>query len=207
MNPILSFVLRVFVSIPLTVVFWLISFFGFDLSFLPSLGISILAVLFLNWIASMIFTHRYLRKQGLSRKEYRYIKEHLNEGRKKMIRLHKAMLSIRHMPSLKDRIEFLKVTKKIYTLTRKEPKRFYLAEPFYYSHLDSALELAEKYVFLSRQPKRTRELDQSLSDALYTLEDVKKTVEDDLYKVISNDIETLDFEIDVAKHSIKNHDN
>jgi 5-bromo-4-chloroindolyl phosphate hydrolysis protein len=207
MNPILTFVLRVFVSVPLTVVLWLISFFGFDLSFWSSFGISILAVLFLNWIASLFVTHRYLKKHGLSRKEYRYIKEHLDEGRKKVFRLQKAMLSIRHMPSLKDRIEFIKVTKKIYTLTRKEPKRFYLAEPFYYSHLDSALELAEKYVFLSRQPKRTRELDQSLSDALYTLEDVKKTVEDDLYKVISNDIETLDFEIDVAKHALKKHDN
>ncbi len=207
MNSILSFVLRVFVSIPLTVVIWLISFFGFHQSFLFSLGISILAVLFLNWIASLFLTHRYLKKHGLSRREYRYIKEHLDEGRKKVIRLNKAMLSIRHMPSLKERIEFLKVTKKIYTLTRKEPKRFYLAEPFYYSHLDSALELAEKYVFLSRQPKRTREMDQSLNDALYALEDVKKTVEEDLYKVISNDVEKLDFEIDVAKQIVKNHDN
>jgi 5-bromo-4-chloroindolyl phosphate hydrolysis protein len=31
-------------------------------------------------------------------------------------------------------------------------------------------------------------------------------VEEDLYRVISDDIEKLDFEIDVAKHSLKKHE-
>ena len=72
--------------------------------------------------------------------------------------------------------------------------------------MDSAVELAEKYVFLSRQPKKTPELDQSLHEALWTLEELNKTVEKDLYTVIADDIEKLDFEIDVAKHSLKKHE-
>ncbi|MDA6131605.1 5-bromo-4-chloroindolyl phosphate hydrolysis family protein, partial [Escherichia coli] len=75
---------------------------------------------------------------------------------------HKAMFSIRHFPTLKQRMEFMRVTRRIYRLTRSEPKRFYPAEKFYFSHLDSAVELAEKYVFLSSQPRKSRELDQSL---------------------------------------------
>ena len=96
-----------------------------------------------------------------------------------------------------------KTARKIYQLTKKEPKRFYKAEQFYFSHLDSALELSEKYVFLSNQPKKTLELDRSLFDTRKTLEEMKGLIEEDLYKVISDDIDQLNFEIDVAKHRIK----
>ena len=65
------------------------------------------------------------------------------------------------------------------------------------------MELSEKYVFLSAQPKKTYELDQSLYETRKTLEQLSSLVEEDLYQVISDDIDHLNFEIDVAKHSIK----
>jgi 5-bromo-4-chloroindolyl phosphate hydrolysis protein len=100
-------------------------------------------------------------------------------------------------------MEFMRVTRRIYRLTRKEPKRFYQAEQFYFSHLDSAVELAEKYVFLSSQPKKTRELDQSLQETRRTLDALTHHVEEDLHRVIAEDIDQLNFEIDVAKNSIE----
>jgi 5-bromo-4-chloroindolyl phosphate hydrolysis protein len=188
------------------VIIWLSSLFGFHQSFWLSSGISVIGGVLCYWITSIYLNHRFLKKHGLKRKEYRYIKENLDEARGKVFRLHKSLLSIRHIPSITQRMELIKVSKKIYSLTRKEPKRFFQAEGFYFSHLDSAVELAEKYVFLSRQPKKTPELDQSLHEALWTLEELNKTVEKDLYKIISEDIEKLDFEIDVAKHSLKQHE-
>lgn len=206
MNPILSFIIKAFVALPIMALIWLISLFGFHQSFLLSSGISIIGGGLSWWITAVSLNHRFLKKHGLTRKEYRYIKENLDEAKGKVIRLHKSLLAIRHIPSIKQRIDLIKVSKKIYSLTRKEPKRFFQAEEFYFSHLDSAVELAEKYVFLSRQPKKTPELDQSLHEALWTLEELNKTVEKDLYTVISDDIEKLDFEIDVAKHSLKKHE-
>lgn len=97
----------------------------------------------------------------------------------------------------------IKMIRKIYSLTKKEPKRFYQAEQFYYSHLDSAMELAEKYVFLAQQPKKNRELEISLTETRKTLKELTYTIEKDLYKVIADDIDNLNFELDVAKQSIK----
>lgn len=85
----------------------------------------------------------------------------------------------------------------------KEPKRFYKAEEFYFSHLDSLVELTEKYSFISSQPKQNSEMGQSLIETRRTLIELTKVVEDDLYHVISDDINTLNFEIDVAKHTIQ----
>lgn len=206
MNPILAFIVKTFVAIPIIGMIWLISYFGFQQSFLLSSGVSVIGGGLIYWITSVYLNHSFLKKHGLTRKEYRYIKENLHEAKGKVIRLHKSLLTIRHIPSIKQRIELIKVSKKIYSLTKKEPKRFFKAEQFYFSHLDSAVELAEKYVFLSRQPKKTPELDQSLHEALWTLEELNKTVEKDLYTVIADDIEKLDYEIDVAKHSFKKHE-
>jgi 5-bromo-4-chloroindolyl phosphate hydrolysis protein len=186
-------------------VIWIVCLWRTDNEWLI-FGIPVVGGLISYWTTSFYLNHRFLKKQGLTGREYRYIKGNLDEARGKVIRLHKSLLSIRHIPSIKQRVELIKVSKKIYSLTKKEPKRFFQAEEFYFSHLDSAVELAEKYVFLSKQPKKTAELDQSLHEALWTLEKLNKTVEEDLYKVISNDIEKLDFEIDVAKHSLKKHE-
>lgn len=205
MNPFLAFLIKISIAVPIMAVIGLVSFFGFHQGWL-SIGISVVGGILSYWFTSLSLNHRFLKKQGLTRREYRYIKGNLDEARGKVFRLHKSLISIRHVPSIKQRVELIKVSKKIYSLTKKEPKRFFKAEEFYFSHLDSAVELAEKYVFLSKQPKKTPELDQSLHEALWTLEKLNKTVEEDLYKVISNDIEKLDFEIDVAKHSLKKHE-
>ncbi|MBP2240991.1 5-bromo-4-chloroindolyl phosphate hydrolysis protein [Cytobacillus eiseniae] len=203
MNQFLVFLSRMFVAIPSTFLVWLLSFFAFDQTFFLSGAISIGAGIIAYWISGIVLKQRFLKKHQLTRKEYQYIKKNLEEAKGKLNRLHKSMLSIRHLPTLKQRVEFTKTTKKIYYLTKKEPKRFYKAEEFYFSHLDSAVELSEKYVFLSAQPKKTYELDQSLYETRKTLEQMSKMVEEDLYRVISDDIDHLNFEIDVAKHSIQ----
>lgn len=202
MNPLFA-VVRVFFTVPITMMVWLASYFGFDQTFLVSSGIAVGSGALLFWLLGIYMKTRFLKKHGLTRKEYRYIKQNLKEAKQKIFRLHKALLSIRHLPSLKKRVEFVKVSRKIYTLTKKEPKRFYQAEPFFFSHLDSAVELSEKYVFLTAQPKKTPELEKSLDEAFFTLEDLNQLVEKDLYQVISNDIDQLDFEINVARHSLK----
>lgn len=203
MNQFLAFLFRILVTIPTSLSIWLLSFFAFDQTFWLSGAIGLGGGMVVFWLLGMIFRSRYLKKHQLSRKEYRYIKENLDEAKHKIARLHKALMSIRHLPTLKQRMDFVRVTRKIYRLTKNEPKRFYQAERFYFSHLDSALELSEKYVFLSTQPKKTYELDQSLSETRRTLSELIHLVEEDLYLVIEDDIDHLNFEIDVAKHSIR----
>ena len=202
MNPLFA-ALRALFAIPVVIVIWLVSFFGFDQSFWISSAIALGSGVVFNSALSAYMRTRFLKKHGLTRKEYQYIKRNLDEAKQKVFRLHKALLSIRDVPSLKKRIQFVKVSRKIYSLTKKEPRRFYQAEPFFFSHLDSAVELTEKYVFLTAQPQKTRELEQSLKEAFLTLDSLNQLIEKDLYQIIATDIDQLDFEIDVAKHTLK----
>lgn len=203
MNPILSLIIRSFVAVPVTVLTGFVSFFGFDQSILASIAYALAGGFATHLGIGMIMNTSFLKKHQLTRKEYRYIKKNLAEGKKKIQRLNKNLFTIHDLSSVKQRIDILRITKKIHKMALKEPKRFYQAEPFYFSHLDSVVELTEKYNFLASQPKKSSELDQSLIETRRTLNEMTRILEEDLYHVISDDIDHLNFEIDVAKHSIK----
>ena len=202
MNQILSFLIRSSAAVPITFLTWLISYFPFDQTFWAATGIALTTGVLTHFILGIVMNTRFLKKHQISRKEYRYIRKNLMEAKQKINRLNKNLFSIRDISSVKQRIDLLRITKKIHRMTTKEPKRFYQAEQFYFSHLDSIVELTEKYSFLSSQPKKNMEMGQSLIETRHTLDELTRVVEEDLYKVISDDIDHLNFEIDVAKHTL-----
>lgn len=203
MNRFLSFLVQCIVTVPSATMIWFLSYFAFDFTFWISSGISLAGGVIVYKITSAVMTSRFLKKQQLTRKEYRYIKKNLDEAKQKINRLNKSLFSIRDLSTLKQRIDVLRITRKIQSMAQTEPKRFYKAEKFYFSHLDSVVELTEKYRFLSQQPKKSHEIDLSLYETRQTLSDLTKALEKDLYDVVSDDVDSLNFEIDVAKHSIK----
>lgn len=203
MNPFIAFFVGMLLVIPTSVAVWLVSFFAFDQPFLVSAAFSLIGGFLTFTMIPVYSRYRLLQKHRLTRKEYKYIKKNLAEAKQKIFRLNKALFSIRQIASVKQNIELMRIVRKIYSLTKKEPKRFYKAERFYFSHLDSAVELMEKYVFLSAQPKKSQELDQSLIETRRMIDEITLSIEQDLYQVLSDDIDQLHFEIDVAKHSIK----
>ncbi|MGE6379505.1 5-bromo-4-chloroindolyl phosphate hydrolysis family protein [Peribacillus muralis] len=203
MNRFLTDFMSILVAFPVVLPVLLISYFALNLPLVASVGLSIAVGALSYCLSSVYFSSRFLKKHGLTRKEYQYIKKNISEAKPKIWRVQKALISVRHISSFKQRKDMIKMIRKIYSLTKKEPKRFYQAEQFYYSHLDSATELAEKYVFLSQQPRKNRELELSLAETRKTLKDLTKTIEKDLYNVIADDIDNLNFELDVAKQTIK----
>ena len=203
MNRFLSFLVQGLVTVPSATIIWFLSYFAFDLTFWISSGISLAGGVIVYNFTSAVMTSRFLKKHQLTRKEYRYIKKNLDEAKQKINRLNKSLFSIRDLPTLKQRLDVLRITRKIHSMSITEPKCFYKAEKFYFSHLDSVVELTEKYRFLSQQPKKSHEIDVSLYETRQTLTDLTKALEQDLYYVVSDDVDSLNFEIDVAKHSIK----
>jgi 5-bromo-4-chloroindolyl phosphate hydrolysis protein len=56
---------------------------------------------------------------------------------------------------------------------------------------------------LASQPKRNANLEVSLSETRMMIDKLAKQLEDDLYDLLKTDIDHLEFELDVAKHSMK----
>jgi len=153
----------------------------------------------IKWITK----RKFLKKHQLSRKEFAYIVQNLKEAKKKIHRLQKVFFNVRNIGAFKQMLDLIRLVKRIYAIIRREPRRFYQAEKFFFYHLDSIVELSEKYAFLAAQPVKNNELYFSLKDTRNTLKELKRTIENDLYEVLSKDIDHLEFELNVAKHSLK----
>lgn len=199
MNFFIALLIVMFVSIPATISTWLISFLVFDLSVLLASALSLAAGVGTFALINGTLRIKKLKKYNITRKEYLYIKKNLKEAKPKLSRLRKAFFQVRDITAFKQQLDTLRVANRIYSITKREPKRFFQAEPFYYSHLDSIVELAEKYAFLSNQPKKNSELLLSLNDTKDAIRDLSYVIEKDLNDVLANDIDKLNFELDVVK--------
>lgn len=190
-------------AVPVSFIVWLTGMIGFHQPFLPAAGIGIAGGAAAYGMVYAVRQQKFLAKNELSRKEYRFIRKNLKEAGTKIWRMNRALLSVRSVAKFKQRLELLNVVRKIHRLTTKEPKRFYSAEAFYYKYLDSAVELTEKYAFLSSQPNKTWELEESLQETNHVLRELTFSIDKVLQEMLTEDMEQLNFEMNVAKHSLK----
>lgn len=189
-----------------------------------SLLISIIAyIIFLSidlngWISTVLFfavyflssfsikqiqLHNKLKKFGLTRGEYRHIRSQLAEANKKIRELNRQYGKVRSIRAFKQLFEMNRLAKRIFTIVKGNPRKFYAAEKFFYSHLDSAVELTSKYSLLVSQPIKDADMKLALQQTRDTLESINDVMEDDLRNVLSSDIEELKMELSYAKISVK----
>lgn len=203
MKPLLYFILRTALALPITIGTWLLCFLAYGQTFLVSSAISLVVGGIVFYGVKWMTNRSFLKENRLTRKEYIYIQKNLEEAKAKINRLQKVFVHIRSLHNLRQMLTISRLVKRIYAIVKKEPRRFYQAERFFFYHLDSIVELTEKYAFLANQPLKDEKMYQQLSETRQTIEDLSKSIENDLYQVLSTDIDHLDFELDVAKHSLK----
>ncbi len=205
MNHLRTFVLFMIQSISsftMMIAIWLLSFLALEQTFLLSSVYALISGGLTFLTVGGVSNRRFVKKNGLTHKEYKYIEKNLKEAKEKILRLQRALVNVRSIQHAKRNIEMIRTVRKIYSNTKKEPKRFYKAEGFFYERLDSLVELAEKYSFLSSQPAKSKEMTVSLHETDSTLNSLNESVKKDLYIMLNDDVDTLHFELDVAKNSI-----
>ncbi|MBU8789304.1 5-bromo-4-chloroindolyl phosphate hydrolysis family protein [Oceanobacillus caeni] len=205
MNHLRTFVLFMIQSISsftMMIAIWLLSFLALEQTFLLSSVYALISGGLTFLTVGGVSNRRFVKKNGLTHKEYKYIEKNLKEAKEKISRLQRALVNVRSIQHAKRNIEMIRTVRKIYSNTKKEPKRFYKAEGFFYERLDSLVELAEKYSFLSSQPAKSKEMIVSLHETDSTLNSLNESVKKDLYIMLNDDVDTLHFELDVAKNSI-----
>lgn len=199
----LYFLLRMAIALPVSFMVWVILFFGFAQSFWLSVGLALSGGALLYGTVQSYMNHIFLKRHQLTRSEYVYIRKNLHEAKAKISRLQKAYFNVRSISSFSQIHRLNRLIKRIYTIVKKEPKRFYEAERFFFYHLDSVVELTEKHAFLAAQAVKDVHLRRSLQETRHTIEQLIQSIEQDLYDLLSTDMNHLAFELDVAKHTLK----
>lgn len=152
--------------------------------------------------AKFLQKRKVLQTFGLTKTEYDHIAEQLQTAQNRLNTLQKQFLRVRSVASFKHINDISRTSKRIIAMIKKDPRRFYNAEQFFYSHLESAVTLLEKYTMLRAQPLKDSEIKMALQQTAHTLDTVKELIDDDLKHVLATDIEHLKLEIDFANMSV-----
>ncbi|WP_445509284.1 5-bromo-4-chloroindolyl phosphate hydrolysis family protein [Rossellomorea marisflavi] len=176
---------------------------AFDLGFFISVAAAVGTSFLVFYSTKQIQKHLWLKKNGITRREYIFITRNLKEAKLKINRLQRQQLKVRSLGAFRQILELSRLSKRIYQLAKREPRRFFKAESFFYYHLDSVVEITEKYTFLASQPGKDKEAFKSLQQTKTTLDELSLSLEQDLRKVLADDMDTLHFELDFAKKRLE----
>ncbi|TDM13273.1 5-bromo-4-chloroindolyl phosphate hydrolysis family protein [Macrococcus lamae] len=147
----------------------------------------------------MTTSNQYLNEMGLSRREYKYVRKHLNEANPKIKVLLSQYTKIRSYRDFKNINEINRIARTIYKTVQKNPRKFFKVDSFFFSHLDNTVNLINQYVHLVRMPHKNHDEINQLNAAKITLEELKRTLQADLRALNAEDYQQMSVEVDLAK--------
>jgi len=204
MKEVKQFFTRHFIAAPISFGSWLFFIMGAGMNIFAATGL-LLAIYFGGtFTLKQIQLSSNLKKLGMSRSEYSHIKGQITGAKMKIKQLNSLYGQVRSIQAFRQLHEMNSLSRRILSLVRSNPKKFYDVEKFFYAHLDSAVELTSKYALLINQPLKDKELRIALQNTRETLGDVNKQLEQDLRSVLASDINQLQMEIDFVDVSMNN---
>ena len=69
------------------------------------------------------------------------------------------------------------------------------------------VELVSRYDFLVSQPFKDEKMTNTLVETEKMILEMDTVIRDDLFALLNKDVETLDYEVEVARHAVKNKQN
>lgn len=207
MKPIEKFIQRQTVSLPLMTAMFPILYLGAEIGIVASGAVAAGTYIASNSTIKQVQFSSDSKKLGMTRSELKHIRVQVKDAKKKIKLLQSYYYRVRSIASFKQLLNMVRLANKIISLVQLNPRKFYSAEPFFYSHLDSAVELTEKYTLLIGQPVKDIELKIALQETREMLHSMNDVMERDLKKVLAADVEKLRMELDYARMTVDNNEN
>lgn len=202
MKPVEKFIKRQTVSLPIMTAMFPILYLGAEIGIVASGAVAAGTYIASNSTMKQFQFSSDSKKLGMTRSELKHIRAQVKEAKKKIKLLQSYYYRVRSIASFKQLLNMVRLANKIVSLVQLNPRKFYSAEPFFYSHLESALELTEKYTLLIGQPVKDIELKIALQETREMLNSMNDVMERDLKKVLSADVEKLRMELDYARMTV-----
>lgn len=196
MKKVKQFFVRHFIVAPVSFGTFFFLLIGTGIGFFPATGILIALYLGGTFTIKQIQINSDVKELGMTRSEYQHIQLQINEANQKIQKLNSLYGKVRSVKAFRQVYELSNMARKVLTIVRNDPKKFYQTEKFFYAHLDSAVELTTKYALLANQQLNDKEVRIALQHTRETITDVAQQLESDLQDALSTDLAELQMELD-----------
>ena len=197
---------RHFIAFPASTIVWIYLLLNLDVGFFVA------TLAFIGTYAATLFgTKTYqtisgAKRAGLTTSEYRHIERQVDDAYDKLREMGKNYGRVRSIHSFKQLFELSRLAKRIIQTVEANPSQFYYVDRFFYSHLDSAVDITTRYIQLSQQPVKDLEINGTIEEAKTRLADVHHLLETDLKRAMSKDLATLNMELDYVDLALQKNE-
>src|SRR5690625_2772517 len=162
------------VSIPVAIVAGLASMIAFDIHLVYDMLIAA-GGFFAAYFPSQSYSMKsQLKEMGITKSEYKYVKNKLGEAREKIRRLRKNYKNVRTLKDAKLIYDINRIIRTIYSSVEDNPKLFFGVQQFFHSNLDSAVNTIEQYLYLYKMPGKSKEEKVKLHETRISLLELKR---------------------------------
>lgn len=200
MKKFLFSVIRIFAS-------WLVGlttlgvvYFSTDVSFLLSLIIGVGGY----YVTSLVLKRKFRKaiKVDVNKEKQLYRLKELRHARLKIYKIGKYRYKIRSVYMWQTISKIHKMLQKMVAVAEREPERFRNVQSFFNTYLDSLTMILDKYTVLTNQQVKNQDILLAIKKTEETLEEMAKTLEENMLAILENDVIDLDVELKVLKQSL-----
>ncbi|AGT31760.1 MFS transporter [Geobacillus genomosp. 3] len=199
MKQLLRTIWRWFVSWNVGMVVAVTVFFAAGFRILPT----VLSGMGAMWVTSAVMKRRHRRLPADAPAEERaYVQSQLREARALWKRLRRARYRLRSVTMWQTVSRLSAIVDRIIRAVEQQPHQLRLAQPFFLNEWPAAVEMVEKYVYLSQQPVQNEEMAAALQKTEQLLGELTAAAERQLLEVLSTDVWSLQTEAKVLEQSL-----
>ncbi|KYD31215.1 5-bromo-4-chloroindolyl phosphate hydrolysis family protein [Geobacillus icigianus] len=202
MKPLFRTIWRWFVSWNVGAVTAVVVFFAADFRFWPSFVSGMAAM----WGVSAVMKRRHRLAAGVPVEEQAYVRSQLHEARALWKRLRRARYRLRSVAMWQTVSRLGAVVDQLIRIVEQKPHQLRLVQPFFLNEWPTAVEMVEKYVYLSRQPVQSADMTEALRKTERLLSELTEAAERQLLDVLSGDVWSLQTEAKVLEQSLQQSD-
>src|SRR5690625_3054155 len=185
------------VSIPVAIVAGLASMIAFDIHLVYDMLIAA-GGFFAAYFPSQSYSMKsQLKEMGITKSEYKYVKNKLGEAREKIRRLRKNYKNVRTLKDAKLIYDINRIIRTIYSSVEDNPKLFFGVQQFFHSNLDSAVNTIEQYLYLYKMPGKSKEEKVKLHETRISLLELKRTLQANLSHMNRSTYQSLEVEKEI----------
>jgi len=148
----------------------------------------------------------FYHSKGLSKEETNFFRETMNTAKYQIVKIEKNLDSTGKLRAIEHRNNTVRVAKSLFKEITKDPQRLHVVDKFLYVHLPSLMELTDKYVEIDRHEAKSKSTYDILDKSAETIDEMCQLIVEDYVRFMSEDIEDMELEVELAKRTI-NKDN
>jgi len=159
------------------------------------------------WGVSAVMKRRQRRLVAdVSAEEQAYVRSQLREARALWKRVRRARFRLRSVAMWQTVSRLSAVVDRIIRAVEQKPHQLRLVQPFFLNEWPTAVEMVEKYVYLSQQPVQNADMAEALRRTERLLGELTQAAERQLLEVLSSDVWSLQTEAKVLEQSLQQPD-